>query len=242
MSISKRDESVSLETLATRINEECRAFERDKATVLEHAESGLRHAINAGEMLSEVKASLNHGEWLPWLRENFEGTPRYAQMFMKLAVNRDRLNTKRLSHLSISGALRELEPPEEPEPEEELSVADHLERANEYHRKAQESKSHARDSFQKAQSHMKQWARGLEEEERRLKESYGQMPVDEYLQRSNDYQNSLNEYREFQERHEEKRSLLNLLDRLDGNGEELSDEEITLLVMFAHQRRERGAA
>ncbi len=223
---------------AERINAEYRAFEREKKSVVEHAQSGLQHAINAGEMLSEVKASLSHGEFLPWLESNFEGTPRYAQMFMKLEREQEQLNTKRISHLSISGALRELEPPEEnkPEREERPTLQDLETKANEALRKAREGKAEARTSHRKAQYHMTMWTRELEETDRYLKESYGQMSADEYMRASGKYQRSIDDHRKHRERLEEQRRFVDLLDRLDGEGEKLSDEEITVLLVFAASR------
>lgn len=75
------------------------------------ARSAVKHAIRCGEMLIEEKAKLNHGEWGTWLEENFEGSPRYAQMFMKLAREQSSLNPKDVSYLSISEALSQLAAP-----------------------------------------------------------------------------------------------------------------------------------
>jgi hypothetical protein len=98
-------ETGALEDLAARINAEHRACEAA-------AVSAVEHAIRAGEMLVEVKSSLKHGEWLPWLEDNFEGTARTAQVYMQLHSRRSELtNTQRASHLSIRSALKELAPP-----------------------------------------------------------------------------------------------------------------------------------
>jgi hypothetical protein len=51
----------------------------------------LGHAIAAGEKLIEAKSLVKHGEWLPWLRENFPGGERTAQNYMKLAANAPRV-------------------------------------------------------------------------------------------------------------------------------------------------------
>ncbi len=99
----------TLEDLAAEINAEHRACEAA-------AVSAVEHAMRAGEMLAEVKQNLKHGEWLPWLEANFEGTPRTAQVYMKLHSRRGELsNTQRASHLSIRGALEELAPPSDSE-------------------------------------------------------------------------------------------------------------------------------
>ena len=88
----------------------------------EAAASAVEHAMNAGEMLMEVKASSNHGEFGPWLEENFEGSARTAQTYMRLHRNRHALNAQRSAHLSIDGALKALsEPKDEASPEKDTS-------------------------------------------------------------------------------------------------------------------------
>jgi hypothetical protein len=99
--------------LAEKINAEHRACEQAAATAVEHA-------MNAGDYLEEAKAGLAHGEFLPWLKENFEGSRQTADVYRKLASNRERLNCQRAGNLSIRGALAELSAPvaaKAPEPE-----------------------------------------------------------------------------------------------------------------------------
>ena len=48
-------------------------------------EDALKHAVVCGQMLSAVKADLTHGDWLPWLEDNFAGSARIAQRYMQLA-------------------------------------------------------------------------------------------------------------------------------------------------------------
>jgi Protein of unknown function (DUF3102) len=52
---------------------------------------GLEHAIAAGTLLIEAKELVAHGEWLPWLQANCRISERRAQVFMRLARNRHRL-------------------------------------------------------------------------------------------------------------------------------------------------------
>ena len=64
--------------------------ERAKASV--KVEAAKTHAINCGLMLLQVKASLAHGQWLPWLKSQQESgaiefTDRTAQKYLKLAAN-----------------------------------------------------------------------------------------------------------------------------------------------------------
>jgi len=66
----------------------------------------VEHALAAGRLLLEAKVAVAHGEWLPWIEQNFDGGTRTAQGYMRLA--RDSANAQRLAHLGIAGALREL--------------------------------------------------------------------------------------------------------------------------------------
>ncbi len=68
------------------------------------------YAKEAGDRLLKVKESLGHGQWLPWLQKDFDGAPRTAQAYMRIANNWGELQQKRssASHLSIRGALGEL--------------------------------------------------------------------------------------------------------------------------------------
>jgi hypothetical protein len=67
-----------LGNLADKINQEHAACERAARDVI-------KHAIRAGDLLTEAKAAVPHGQWLPWLREHFAGSPRIAQQYMQLA-------------------------------------------------------------------------------------------------------------------------------------------------------------
>lgn len=93
--------------LTEQINAEHRAVE-------DAARSAVEHAMNAGDMLAEKKASLQHGEWGAWLAQHFEGSQNTAGVYMKLARNREALgNSQHARNLSIRGALAELDSPDE---------------------------------------------------------------------------------------------------------------------------------
>lgn len=59
------------------------------------ASEAVQHATNCGLMLLQVKASLSHGEWLPWLKQQQESgaigfSQPTASKYMKLAANYNR--------------------------------------------------------------------------------------------------------------------------------------------------------
>src|SRR5829696_7015241 len=92
----------TLPELASVAQREHEAFERD-------ARAAVMHAIRCGDSLNAAKGKVRHGEWLPWLRENFPAGVREAQNYMRLAAN-----AQRVSHLgTVRGALAELSAPRE---------------------------------------------------------------------------------------------------------------------------------
>ena len=74
--------SNSLVDLAARIRAEHLATS-------EALKSSVEHAIKAGELLLEAKAQLKHGQWLPWLSQHCELSERSAQLYMRIAKNRE---------------------------------------------------------------------------------------------------------------------------------------------------------
>jgi hypothetical protein len=76
----------------------------------EAADEAVRVAAETGDLLAEVKDRLKHGEWLPWLADNFRADVRTAQGYMRLAAN-----AQRVSHLpTVREALKALAAPKEP--------------------------------------------------------------------------------------------------------------------------------
>jgi Protein of unknown function (DUF3102) len=73
--------SNSLAHLAALIRSEHEAV----ATALKES---VRHAIAAGELLLEAKDAVQHGLWLPWLRDHCAISERTAQLYMRVAKNR----------------------------------------------------------------------------------------------------------------------------------------------------------
>ena len=59
------------------------------------ASNALEHALRAGELLLKAKGLVDHGEWLPWLEKNFQGSQRTAQVYMGVARDYPKLGQKR---------------------------------------------------------------------------------------------------------------------------------------------------
>lgn len=81
----------------------------DRANRLSNAEGKTpEHAIRAGEHLIEVKSRLDHGEWIPWLEENFDGSPNTARLYMRFGRNKGEIKRYLYHHpdISIRGADR----------------------------------------------------------------------------------------------------------------------------------------
>jgi hypothetical protein len=99
MNVTDATRSNSLVDLAARIRAE-------HAAVAEAFKDSLKHAIAAGELLVEAKDKLQHGQWLPWLREHCTISERTAQLYMRAAKHRDELeaNTQSVADLTLSEA------------------------------------------------------------------------------------------------------------------------------------------
>ncbi len=96
-----------LNTLATRINEEHRRCEAA-------FRSGVEHALKAGELLIEAKDRVPPDSWGAWLADNFEGSARTAQAYMRVARPRKQFEdpkTQRVADLSLREAIKELSTP-----------------------------------------------------------------------------------------------------------------------------------
>jgi hypothetical protein len=67
--------------------------------VTSHLKMSLQKAIEVGELLTEQKQSLNHGDFTPWIKDNLPFTEKTAQNYMRLHRERDRLKTETVSDL-----------------------------------------------------------------------------------------------------------------------------------------------
>ena len=99
---------VSLDDYAARINDAHARAQRD-------AVSAVEHACQAGTLLIAAKATVAHGRWLPWLRDNFAFSERTAQGYMRLAERLPSLEKRNqvadFERLGVKRALRELATP-----------------------------------------------------------------------------------------------------------------------------------
>lgn len=77
-------------------------------------QAGLEHALRVGELLSEVKGNLKHGEFIPWVENNCEFSTRTAQTYMRVFKELPKLgNTQRVALLSLRSAVEQLTEPKE---------------------------------------------------------------------------------------------------------------------------------
>jgi hypothetical protein len=88
---------VPIETLAEMAAEKA-------ALVEQHGRKTVQAAIDCGRYLTEIKSRLGHGQWLPWLEENWKHSDKWATQFMRLANQNCSSNLAEAS--SINEALR----------------------------------------------------------------------------------------------------------------------------------------
>lgn len=82
----------------------------------EAGKSMLEHAVKCGQALREAKDQLEHGQWIPWVAEHFEGSLSTAEHYMRLAkANSEHALNMDVSEQSIRAALNDLRAVREPE-------------------------------------------------------------------------------------------------------------------------------
>ena len=93
---------IALPDLATAINTQHQAVETSLRSAVEHA-------TKAGDLLLQAKASVKHGEWLPWLSANCSMSERTARNYMRLAKELPKLDDEkrqRVADLPMREALQ----------------------------------------------------------------------------------------------------------------------------------------
>ena len=87
--------------------------------------TSLEKAIRVGELLTEQKQNLRHGEFTSWVKNNLPFTDRTAQIYMRFYSERDWLKTEAVSVLNLKSAYRLLidhKDPKEHLPSDSLGV------------------------------------------------------------------------------------------------------------------------
>jgi hypothetical protein len=102
---SKIEKSNSLTDLAARIRTEHETIRR----IMENA---VQRALTTGDMLLEAKEQLEHGQWMPWLRDHCGMPQRTANLYMRLAKGREVIEASDIAGLTLNAAARLLAPPQ----------------------------------------------------------------------------------------------------------------------------------
>ncbi len=81
--------------------------------IIHSAQNMVQYAIEIGSILIDVKASLSHGEWYPWVRVNLNIHPTTVQDYMRLA-KANAVNSLHFNDVSsINEALKLIAPPKQ---------------------------------------------------------------------------------------------------------------------------------
>lgn len=82
--------------------------------IAEAFQSSIGRAIRIGELLTEQKKALKHGEFLPWIEQNLPFTPKAAQNYMRVYAHREEVQAlpDTTSAYRLLG-MRKKEPPTE---------------------------------------------------------------------------------------------------------------------------------
>jgi len=99
--------ALATKTIAKRLNLKHGIF-------MDSLKTSLEYAIEIGEELAKVKASMDYGDYTPWCEENLTFSMRQAQVYMQVAENKEKVDDA----TSLSGALEMIRP----EKDEELHI------------------------------------------------------------------------------------------------------------------------
>ena len=72
---------------------------------------GVQHGIAAGHLLNEAKALVEHGEWLPWLRDHCQIPESTARLYMRLARHESEIAN--VNDLTVRQAIAQLTEPDD---------------------------------------------------------------------------------------------------------------------------------
>ncbi len=68
--------------------------------ILSHARTSLDKAIRIGDILTTVKSTLKHGDWLPWIKEHAPFAERTARRYLFVFEKRAELKSANVTDLS----------------------------------------------------------------------------------------------------------------------------------------------
>jgi hypothetical protein len=77
--------------------------------------SGMNHALKVGELLLEVKTTIDHGRFNPWIKDNCDFSDRMARAYMQVARQFPGLpyeERQRVADMSLRGVLKLFASPE----------------------------------------------------------------------------------------------------------------------------------
>jgi hypothetical protein len=77
-----------------------RELQELEAEIIRHARDALTNAIRCGEILSQVRETLKHGEFLEWIQEFAPFSRRSAYNYIRLFDNKDDLKLANVANLS----------------------------------------------------------------------------------------------------------------------------------------------
>jgi hypothetical protein len=101
--------------IASRVNDEYALMTGDMTRAVQRA-------IRIGELLTQAKADVAHGEWLPWIQQNLVFSERHARKYMQVYANRSRVADLGASSLREAVALL-AEPKDEPAESEDVQTS-----------------------------------------------------------------------------------------------------------------------
>jgi hypothetical protein len=95
---------------------------REHALAMQSLGSAVHHAIVAGQALIKAKKMQSHGDWLPWLAANFDGSDSIANRYMRVARNQARVPD--LDSTSLRKALEAISKDNNGRSERDLAIAE----------------------------------------------------------------------------------------------------------------------
>lgn len=88
------------------------AIRHEHEAASQAASAALRHALEAGRLLDEARATIPHGAWEAYVKDSCGMAPRTARLYLRLHRHRDRLpDRQHVAEMSVRQAARLLEQP-----------------------------------------------------------------------------------------------------------------------------------